>query len=287
MAITKLTGRQVEKVWGRRDLPAAFGARYSGAEPLGEIWFEHPDGDADLDLLVKYLFTSEKLSIQVHPDDRAAAEAGLPRGKDEAWFITRADPGAIIGIGLRERLSREELRRAALDGSIEQLLDWRGASAGDVYYSPAGTVHALGPGLVLIEVQQNSDVTYRLYDYGRDRELHLDRGIEAADPAPYVPIARPAPHSDRREVLAQGSAFVLERWSGPAERAVRAHDQPVWLVPLEGESRLGAERLEAGSVWLVEGEEALTLAAGSVLLAAYSGCSVREDLLSSDRFGRA
>src|SRR5687767_1475769 len=101
---TKLTARRVEKVWGRRDLPAIFGGAYRGEEPLGEIWFEAPD---EAELLVKYLFTSEKLSIQVHPGDDAAIRDGLGRGKDEAWIILKAEPGAVIGVGLREPVSKD------------------------------------------------------------------------------------------------------------------------------------------------------------------------------------
>lgn len=278
MAVTKLEARRVEKVWGRRDLPEAFGDVYSGREPLGEIWFEHPDG-RDVELLVKYLFTSEKLSIQVHPDDRAAAEAGYRRGKDEAWFVLRTDPDATIGIGMREELSREALRRAALDGSIEDRLDWRPARAGDIYYSPAGTVHALGPGLMLIEIQQNADLTYRLYDYGRPRELHLTEGVAAASPAPYRSPMRPYLRPDGREILAEGGAFVLERWSRPFAGTLRAHaERPVWLVPVSGDAAIGGEALEPGTTWLAEDETPIRVA-DAQLLVAYPGCAVRDALL--------
>jgi len=107
MAVRKLNERRLEKIWGRRDLPEMFGGTYGGEEPLGEIWFEHSDA-AEVELLVKYLFTSEKLSIQVHPDDEAAIRAGHKHGKDEAWIVLEAETGATIGIGLRERASREQ-----------------------------------------------------------------------------------------------------------------------------------------------------------------------------------
>ena len=279
MSVTRLTEKRVEKVWGRRDLPDMFGGRYDGAEPLGEIWFEGPAG-SDPELLVKYLFTSDKLSIQVHPDDAAARRAGHRRGKDEAWIVLHADPGATIGLGLRERVSPEELRRAAQDGSIEQLVDWRPAASGDIIYSPARTVHALGPGLILIEIQQNVDLTYRLYDYGRPRELHLDAGIDAANPAPYRAPMTPYTRRDGREILAEGGAFVLERWSRRLQGPLAAtKGDPVWLVPVGGECEVSGRPLEPGSVWFADGEVSITLEEGSELYAAYGGADVREALI--------
>lgn len=279
MAARKLTEKRVEKVWGRRDLPEMFGGHYGGEEPLGEIWFEDSAGE-DAELLVKYLFTSEKLSIQVHPGDQAARRSGHARGKDEAWIILRAEPGATIGIGLCRPVSREQLREAALDGSIEQLVDWRAAAAGDILYSPAGTVHALGPGLTLIEVQQNVDVTYRLYDYGRPRELHLEDGIEVSDRVPYESPVKAYLRPDGREILAQGRAFVLERWSRPlAETLHGAVDRPVWLVPLSGTGSISGEPMVPGSVWLADGDASLFLDEGSELFVAYPGNVVRDDLI--------
>ena len=279
MTATKLVTRRVEKVWGRRDLPAAFGAVDEGGEPIGEIWFEDPRG-AEPALLVKYLFTSEKLSIQVHPGNEAARASGHRSGKDEAWLVLAAEPDATIGIGLTEKLTPEQLRTSALDGSIEALLDWRPARAGDSYYSPAGTVHALGPGLSLVEVQQNVDLTYRLYDYGRPRELHLDEAVAVAKPEPYVAPFEPYSISDGREILADGTAFVLERWRGSASGLLQAEaERPVWLVPIEGRGTVAGELLERGSAWLAEAEIELEVGSGSDLLVAYPGAGVREDLL--------
>jgi len=270
MAVTRLIERRVEKVWGRRDLPAPFGPVAEDAEPVGEIWFEHPARD-DLPLLVKYLFTSEKLSIQVHPDDSAAREAGHRHGKDEAWLVLHAEPGATIGLGLKDRMGKEELRAAAIDGSIEQLLDWRRAAADDFLHSPAGTVHAIGPGVSLIEIQQNVDLTYRLYDYGRPRELHLDEGIEAADPGPYECPMQPVKLGEGRQLLAEGSAFAVERWRGQRERVLDCGNGPVWLVMVSGSGMADGEKLEPGSVWLAEGSLSLRLDEGAELLLASPG----------------
>jgi mannose-6-phosphate isomerase len=277
MTATRLKICRVGKPWGRRDLPPAFAAVEEGGEPVGEIWFEDPRG-GDPELLVKYLFTSEKLSIQVHPADAAARAAGHARGKDEAWVVLAADRGATIGIGLRAPASREALRAAALDGRIEAMVDWRPAKAGDVYYSPAGTVHALGAGLTLIEVQQNIDLTYRLYDYGRRRPLHLDEGIAVSDPNPYAAPFAPYDLAPGRAILSDGPAFVLERWTMAAAGRLET-DRPLWLVPVGGGGTIDRETLEPGTAWMVEGGADLTIAAGSDVLLAYPGAGVERHLL--------
>lgn len=280
MAVVKLDRREVPKVWGRADLPAMFARRSASREPIGEIWFEHPAG-RDAELLVKYLFTSAKLSVQVHPDDEAARRAGHERGKEEAWLVLDADPGAVIGVGLTRPVGKEELRRAALDGSIETMLDWRPAAAGDVYSLKAGTVHALGAGLVIVEVQQKVDLTYRLYDYGRPRELHLDEAIAVANPAPCGPAVSPCRRDDGREILVAGGAFVLERWCRPLSASLQASgDRPVWLAMIGGQARVEDWTLEPGTVWLVDAEARLDLDPESQILAAYPGGDVEEHLLA-------
>lgn len=275
MTATRLSTRRVEKVWGRHHLWPGFDDPAPDAEPIGEIWFEDPrPGRGDPDLLIKYLFTAEKLSVQVHPDDAMARAMGRPRGKDEAWVVLAAEPHATIGIGLRRVLTPDELRAAALDGSIEQMLDWRTVVPGDVYYSPSGTIHAIGPGVTLVEVQQNCDTTFRLYDYGRPRDLHLEESIAAAHPVPYV-----APHVAReltlgRTLLCDGPKFVLERWTGEREFALPVGAAPVWAVPLSGRTLAGEEAMTAGGVWLIEGGGPVSLGADADVLIAYGGADV-------------
>jgi mannose-6-phosphate isomerase len=268
MAVTRLIERRVAKPWGRRDLPEPFGAVQADEEPVGEIWFEDPAA-RDLPLLVKYLFTSEKLSVQVHPGDSAARKAGYERGKEEAWLVLRAEPGATIGLGLKREAGKDALRAAAADGSIEHMLDWRPVAAGDFLYSPAGTVHAIGPGLALIEIQQNVDLTYRLYDYERPRELHVEEAIEAADPRPYEP-SRLYRVDEGREIL-RAEAFTIERMRGERNGALTAGEAPVWLVPVRGTTIVGGRALEPGTVWLADSPSSLSLGAGAELLVAYSG----------------
>jgi mannose-6-phosphate isomerase len=272
MPATRLTTKRVEKPWGRRDLWPGFDDVPPGGEPVGEIWFEAPAPDPEL--LVKYLFTSEKLSIQVHPDDEAARAKGYPRGKDEAWVVLAAEPDASIAIGTLEVMTREELRAAALDGTIEDRMRWRSVKAGDVFYSPAGTVHAIGPGLTLVEVQQNVDLTYRLYDYGRPRELHMEDGIAASDPVPYVAPHIPREIAPGRCLYADGPKFVLERWRLSGEGRFRCGNRPAWLVPLGGGGSIDGGPFEPGGAWLVEGETELALGGGSDVLVAYPGAGI-------------
>jgi mannose-6-phosphate isomerase len=168
----RLPTRFLEKVWGTPDLAPWYP---TSNQKIGEVWFE-----AELPLLVKFVFTSERLSVQVHPNDDFARSHENSPGKTEMWYVMRADPGAQLAIGFRESISAPRLRESALSGEIEQLLNWVEVQAGDAFFIPAGTVHAIGGGLALCEVQQHSDITYRLYDYGRPRELHLEKAIQVA-----------------------------------------------------------------------------------------------------------
>ena len=236
--------RQVAKPWGRDVLPPPFEA--PPGERIGEIWFESPP---ELNrLLVKYIFTSEKLSVQVHP-----SEQQLPgHGKEECWLVIDAEPDAMLGIGFREPIGPEAMRAAALDGSIEQLLEWHPVRAGDFFYIPAGTVHAIGAGVSLIEVQQNSDVTYRLYDYGRPRELHLDEAMKVARGTRY-PVDLHIRVPDLDDVrLAEGPWFRLDQIQGlPTEDvAMRYEAGPLLVIPRKRAVRIGIEEIRPGGCGL-------------------------------------
>ena len=267
MTATKLTTITVEKPWGRTTLWPGFD-NPTGAK-IGEIWFEAPAG-SNPDLMVKYLFTSEKLSIQVHEDDATAQAAGRARGKDEAWVILAAESDATIALGTHAPVDTAALRAAALDGSIETLVDWKPAKAGDVIYSAARTVHAIGAGLTLIEVQQNVDLTYRLYDYGRPRELHLEAGIAVSDAVPFVAPPIPGDVGGGRSILCEGGKFVLERWSWHGARSVSLPDDvPGWLIPVTGSGMVDGARFVAGECWMVDGNIALDVDSDSDVLFAY------------------
>ena len=272
MPATLLATKRVEKPWGRSHLWPGFADPAPGAGKIGEVWFQTAHAGAP-ELLIKYLFTSEKLSVQVHPDDEAARAAGYPRGKDEAWVILAAEPHATIALGTKAPMTKDELRAAALDGSIEHLLDWKPVKAGDFIYSHAGVIHAIGPGLTLVEVQQNVDLTYRLYDYGSDRELHLDAGVAVSDPVPFValPTPAPAPPQENRTILAEGPKFVLERWPAGHRVVELPAGTTGWLVPLAGQGVADGVAWRAGECLTVEGRCEVAADIGSDLLFAYPG----------------
>jgi len=232
----KLPTKFLEKVWGSEDLLPFFP---TSEKKIGEVWFE-----AELPLLVKFVFTTGRLSVQVHPDDSYARAHENSLGKTEMWYILRADPGARIALGLREKVTRERLREAATTGEIEGLLNWLDVEAGNAFFVPAGTIHAIGEGLAILEIQQHSDVTYRLYDYGRPRELHLDKALDVAITEPtnaksvMLPIDCPYFHTE------------LARVTAPI-RYVPAADRFHLLIFVSGQGVIGTEPFQEGQAWLV------------------------------------
>jgi len=263
-----LEPRLIEKPWGRTQIPRMFGP--TEGQRIGELWFEQPDGHSS-PLLVKYIFTSERLSIQVHPDDRQARERGLPAGKSECWYVLDADEGATLGLGLTADLSADEIHSVALDGSIERLMHWRPVAAGDFIYVPAGTIHAIVAGIELLEFQQNSDVTYRLYDYGRPRELHLEEGV-AVSLSSYDASShfRPA-GGPVNTVLANTPHFSLVRANSNDAIPVSLSARPRWAMPLHGSVSGDGRSVDAGGCLLVEAGEPLTVSESSVVLIGAEG----------------
>lgn len=168
-------------------------------------------------LLLKFLFPHQKLSVQVHPDDEQAQRVGQPWGKTECWYVAHAKPGAQIGLGLKDGINTRQLEEAIHQQRAEELLNWVNVYAGDMIYVAGGTVHTLGPGSVIVETQQQSDTTYRLYDYGRPRELHLKDGMAAVkEKVKSGKVVRPAPINisggNRREQLIAAPYFVVDRF---------------------------------------------------------------------------
>ncbi len=270
MPVTKLEMHRVEKPWGRHSLGFGFADQPADADPVGEIWYKAP-GDDTPDLLVKYLFTSEKLSVQVHPDDAQARARGLPRGKDECWTLLAAEPDSTIALGTLEPMTAEQLRDAALDGSIEQKLDWKPVKPGDFFYARSGTVHAIGAGITLIEIQQNSETTYRLYDYGRPRELHLEDGVAVSDARPFVAPPAPGKIAEDRSILVDGPKFVLERWTGGTRTVTVPAGVKGWFVPVTGSGSADGTPWAAGDCLTFEGEVQLRSSEDADLLFAYPG----------------
>ncbi len=196
-----------ERPWGVRDLRPIYTRAVK--EPIGESWLTWEDNriangpfagrmlaeiakqfgrdlvgqaacyEDRFPLLVKFLFPGDKLSVQVHPDDELARRIGQPCGKTECWYVLRAAPGAKVALGLKTGVTLPQFKQAIEDARAEELLNWIEVHAGDMLYVAAGTVHTIGGGMILVETQQTSDITYRLYDYGRPRELHVAEGLAA------------------------------------------------------------------------------------------------------------
>jgi mannose-6-phosphate isomerase len=255
MPIEYASVRAMHKPWGVSDLQPWSDIDGTG-DAVGELWFERADGEnAPVPaLLLKLLFTSGPLSIQVHPDDTFARAMGMPNGKSEAWYIIAAEPDAQIGIGLKRRVTPQELRASIANGSIVDLVQWRPVAKGDVIFIPAGTIHALGAGIVLAEIQQRSDTTFRLFDYDRARELHIDNGVAVANAWPLRPPADPIRLTDERTVLVASRHFVLERveLQGAASWALLAEPE-TWILVLDGHAAIGVAAVSIGQAVFVGG----------------------------------
>jgi mannose-6-phosphate isomerase len=257
MAIEHATVQVVRKPWGVADLHPWSGVDGSN-DPVGELWFQRTDRSATIPaLLLKLLFTSEPLSIQVHPDDAFAHTIGLPNGKTEAWYILSATPDARIGLGLKRHLTPQELRAAIRDGSVANLTQWRSVAKGDIIFVPAGTIHAIGAGIVLAEIQQHSDATFRLFDYGRKRELHEDSAVAVSHAGPIQAQAGPRSLTAGRTVLVASPHFVLERVDLPANSNWSLNaDRESWILVIEGHARIGRTNMTVGDAVFAEADRA-------------------------------
>jgi mannose-6-phosphate isomerase len=281
-----------ERVWGTRDLSPIYSRKVTGG-PIGEAWLT---GDAcqvangrltghklsslcqgfgakllgettppasGFPLLIKFLFPQDKLSVQVHPDDVIAAQMGQPCGKTECWYVLKCEPGAQVGLGLKPGTTKVEVERAIREVRMEQLLNWIDVHPGDMFYVDAGTIHAIGPGSVIVEAQQNSDTTFRLYDYGRPRELHVEDGLKAAKEHTHAGrVAAGKPQFDKGKMqvnLVASPSFIVDKFNltQPWEFRRPHHGrQSVWcLVALQGCGVIAGE-----------GTPPVTFASGEVII---------------------
>jgi mannose-6-phosphate isomerase len=232
------------------ELSAAYGATLVGSRTTARY-------GADFPLLAKFIDAADRLSLQVHPDDayarRVEAHTGF-HGKTEAWYILAAEPGATVAYGLVRACTRDEFAAAVADGSVETLMAQLPVAPGDVIFVPAGTLHAINAGVMLFEIQQKSDLTYRVYDYGRldartgqPRELHLARALEVSRLAP-SPCGKRAPLQlgPERTLLIACPYFALERWvaAAPVSFTTDPGSFEIWTL-LDGVAELtwGAESL--------------------------------------------
>jgi mannose-6-phosphate isomerase len=262
------------KPWGILDLRPWSNARYDGGA-IGEIWYERPGrAAADSSLLLKMLFTNQPLSIQVHPDDAFAHSIGLPSGKTEAWYVLSAAPEAKVALGLNQRLTPQQLREAVGDGSISELIVWQAVSPDDVIFVPAGTIHAIGAGLVIAEIQQRSDATFRLFDHGRQRDLHIESAVAVANAGPAHFQVQPNRLTNERTLLVSSPHFVFERIElAPNSAWQMATEQETWLLDISGGARAGSFDFGTGDAIFVQSDRVDIHAGptGMVGLVAYTG----------------
>lgn len=246
-----------QKPWGSTNL-LPWNSTATGGKPVGELWFQRAEATAPATaLLLKLLFTTEPLSIQVHPDDAFARSIGLANGKTEAWYILSAEPDAQIALGLKHMLSSSQLRSAIVDGSIVDMVQWYPARAGDVVFVPAGTVHAIGAGIVLAEVQQQSDATFRIFDYGRQRELHIDNAVAAAIAGSAKRQSLPMQLDEARKAAVVDAHFVLEQVEFlPGSVWTIDVQNEAWLLAIGGSARIGSLKVAPGEAIFVEDDHA-------------------------------
>ena len=248
----------VRAPWGKTDLRPFSELGHDGA-PVGELRFQRADRTApDPALLLKLLFIDEPLSIQVHPDDSFAQAIGLPHGRTKAWYVLAAEPGARVALGLKREMTRAQLRAAIADGSIADLVRWQDVAVGQGLLVPAGTIHAIGAGLVLVEIQQRSEAGFRLFDHGRQHDIQLDGAVGAALPGPAAAQVPAMPFSESRTVIAQSPHFVLEA----VDLLPNSHweldaGSETWLLLLEGDAIFGRTQVVAGEAVLIDGERTI------------------------------
>lgn len=270
--------RFVGRVWGYQDLRPWYD-RTATTEPLGEVWLtgdectiatgqysgrklgalfaDAPEALLGVNaphsgspLLVKMIFAREKLSVQVHPDDKMARKHGEPRGKTECWYALAAEPDAKVAVGLKPGVTLDLIKAGIHDGTLEQSLNILPVEAGDMIYVDAGTVHAIWPGSILLETQQNCDLTYRMFDYGRPRELHIEKSLEATRLVTKAGKIEPVALADRT-VLIDVDYFRVERLSVEGRRSsssLPAHGEPApglsYLFAAAGSARLTSDEIE-------------------------------------------
>ncbi|MEI6455304.1 MAG: type I phosphomannose isomerase catalytic subunit [bacterium] len=232
---------------------------------VGEKVFEkHPD---EFPVLIKFIDANDYLSIQVHPDDEVAARRNLGNGKSEMWYILQADPGAGLFTGFSREMDRESYLRHMKEKTLKEILNREEVKSGDAFYIPAGRVHALGPGILLAEIQQTSDVTYRMYDWdrvdqqGRSRELHTDLALDAIDFHHHPSYREDVKKQENAAVTVVDSPFFttnLNRFSRPFAKDFSSRDSFTVFICINGsadvEYQEGTISLSAGETMLIPAE---------------------------------
>ncbi|MBQ9760291.1 MAG: ROK family protein [Clostridia bacterium] len=242
MRIEKLYPECKDNLWGGTKLKERYG-KITDASPCAESWelSFHPDGPTKLEngthlsqavtanelgtnlsgfdrfpMLIKFIDAAQDLSIQVHPSDSYALKHENSLGKTEMWYVVEADEGAGLYLGFKSAVTQEEYESAIREKRLTDLLNFYPVHAGDVYFIPSGTIHAIASGCLICEIQQNSNLTYRVYDYGRvdkngkERELHVEQALKVTDLSPYAPATISA-RTEEGELLAANKYFTVSR----------------------------------------------------------------------------
>jgi mannose-6-phosphate isomerase len=272
-------------VWGSRDLHPWYDRVAGSGEPIGEAWLtgdqcvvatgahadqtlgalfaEAPEAilgpaaprsseaeRSSSPLLIKVIFAKEKLSVQVHPDDAMAQKYGDPRGKAECWYVLEAEPGSQVACGLKPGVTLDTVKAGIETGTLEHSLNLLDVARGEMIFVDAGTVHSIWPGAILLETQQNCDLTYRMYDYGRGRELHIQKSLEATKLVTHAGKISPRVLPGRT-LLIEGDYFRVERIAVDGSRAsasLAGETEPApglqYLFVAGGEARITGERFE-------------------------------------------
>jgi mannose-6-phosphate isomerase len=203
-------------------------------------------------LLIKVIFAKEKLSVQVHPDDAMAQKYGDPRGKSECWYVLEAEPGSQVACGLKLGVTLDEVKAGIEAGTLESSLNLLNVAPGEMIFVDAGTVHAIWPGSILLETQQNCDLTYRMYDYGRGRELHIQKSLEATKLVTHAGKIPPKVFFDRT-LLVEGDYFCVEHLGVVGSRTSASLPGP--SLAADGEPAPGLQYLfVAGGAARITGE---------------------------------
>jgi mannose-6-phosphate isomerase len=298
---TLIEPKFMPRIWGAHSLAPIYPDKTNLPEPIGEAWLTGPESKVEsgplagllnqgwqkmplewrgadfksqptpreFPFLVKFLFPTDQLSIQVHPDDAYARQNEAPSavGKTEMWHVVSAEAGATLLLGLVPKVDREKFQSAITQGALEKFFERLPVLPGDTFYVPSGTPHTIGPGMILCEVQQNSDLTYRLYDFhrvdakGNPRELHIEKGMAVIDfdhrkGGKVTPVPLPAPNGAKKSLLVACPYFATERWDISAQH--HANSDPAHfelLVILAGRGDIqwssGSCSYRQGECWFI------------------------------------
>ena len=220
-------------------------------------------------VLTKFIDAKDNLSVQVHPSDEYALANEGQFGKTEMWYVVDAEEGAGLYMGLERECDKDEFARAVADGTVEELLSFKAVKPGDVYFIPSGTIHAIGAGVVIFEIQQNSTLTYRLYDYmrrdkdGNLRELHVDKAMKVSLLEPY---SEPQFDTDDESVIGKCEYFETRKYTlNFTKQSFNVEsDSYLSITCVSGEGTIEGERISRGDTFFIPAGEGAVSVEGNL-----------------------